>query len=126
MNWTQDGLVETRNPVKGSLGELKTAGSLGFKLNANVIPLPAVPRGFFAAGVSECGCKRCLCGIENQCATIAEWDFSGSLNRVLVEAFGVCASGVPFLAEPVQVRFVIGDPFLDGLPGRLDGIAERS
>ena len=52
MNWTQDGLAETRSPVTGSLGELKTAGSLGFTLNANVVPLPAVPRRFFAAGVS--------------------------------------------------------------------------
>lgn len=53
---------------------------------------------------------------EDQCATIAERDFYGSPIRALVEALGFCASGVPFLVEPVQVRFVIGYPFLDGLP----------
>jgi len=70
----------------------------------------------------------------------------------LVKALGLCAGGVPFLVEPVQVRFVIGNapaafrrrmmntrsgggscrlawpersagnPFLDGLPGWLDGL----
>jgi hypothetical protein len=30
--------------------------------------------------------------------------------------------GVSFLVESVQVRFVIGDPFLDGHPRRLDGL----
>ena len=53
MNWTQDGLVETRSPVKGSLEELKTAGSLGFTLDSHVVPFPAVPRRFSAAGVFE-------------------------------------------------------------------------
>ena len=55
MVWTQDedGLAETRNLVTGSLGELKTSGSLGLMFNANVVPLPAVPRRFSAAGVFE-------------------------------------------------------------------------
>jgi hypothetical protein len=34
----------------------------------------------------------------------------------LVEALGLIASGLPFLVEPVQIRVVIRDPFLDGLP----------
>ena len=34
---------------------------------------------------------------------------------------GIIPYRLPFLVEPVQVRFVIGDPFLDGLPGWLDG-----
>jgi hypothetical protein len=51
MNWTRDGLVETMNPANGSLGELKTAGSFGFKLDANIVPLPAVPRIFWSAVV---------------------------------------------------------------------------
>lgn len=55
--WTQDGLVETSNPVKGTLEELKTTGSLGFTFNGNVAPFPTVPRRFFAAGVFECRCK---------------------------------------------------------------------
>jgi hypothetical protein len=29
----------------------------------------------------------------------------------LVEALGLCAGGVPFLVEPVQVRVFVGDPF---------------
>ena len=57
---------------------------------------------------------------ENQGAAVSEWNFSGSPVRALVEALGLCGGGVPFLVEPVQVRIVIGDPFLDGLPGWLD------
>ncbi len=59
---------------------------------------------------------------ENQCAAIAERDFYGSPIRALVVALRLSAGGVSFLVEPVQVRFVIGDPFLDGHPRRLDGL----
>ena len=34
----------------------------------------------------------------------------------MVEALGFCVGGVPFLVEPVEIRIVVGDPFLDGLP----------
>ena len=54
---------------------------------------------------------------EDQGKAIAERDFLGLPIWALVEAFGLCASGIPFLVEPVQIRFVIGDPFLDRLPG---------
>ena len=61
-------------------------------------------------------------GYKSQGAAVSERDFFGPPIRALVEALGLCAGGVPFLVEPVQVRFVIGDPFLDGLPGWLDGL----
>ena len=35
---------------------------------------------------------------------------------------GIIPYRLPFLVEPVQVRFVVGDPFLDSLPGWLDGL----
>ena len=57
---------------------------------------------------------------EDQGAAIAERDFFWPPIRALVEVIGLCAGGVSFLVEPVQVRFVVGDPFLDGLPGWLD------
>ena len=114
-------------------------------------PLPAVPRRFFAAGVKY-GYQWSLCGIENQGAAIAERDFYGPPIRSLVVALGLCAGGIPFLVEPVQNGFVIGNapaafrrrmmktrsgggscrlawpersagnPFLDGLPGWLHGL----
>ena len=40
----------------------------------------------------------------------------------LVGALGLVTCGVPFLVEPVEARVVIRDPFLDGLPGWLDGL----
>jgi hypothetical protein len=57
---------------------------------------------------------------KDQGAAIAIRDFLGLPIWALVEAPGLCAGGIPFLVEPVQVRFVIGYPFLDGLPGWLD------
>ena len=46
----------------------------------------------------------------------------GPPTRDLVEAPWLCAGGFPFLVEPVQLRLVIEDSFLDGLPERLDGL----
>ena len=40
----------------------------------------------------------------------------------MVEAFRLCAGGVPFLIEPVEVRVFVRDPLLDGLPRWLDGL----
>ena len=42
--------------------------------------------------------------------------------RTLVVALGFGAGSVPFLVEPIEVRIVIRNPFLDGLPGWLDGL----
>ena len=40
----------------------------------------------------------------------------------MVVAIGLCACLVPFLVTPVQVRIVIRNPLLDGLPRWLDGL----
>jgi hypothetical protein len=56
----------------------------------------------------------------DQGMAVAERNFLGLPIRTLVEALGVCAGGIPFLVEPVQDRFVIGDPLPEGTPGRLD------
>jgi len=34
---------------------------------------------------------------------------------------GIIPYRLPFLIEPSKIRFVIGNPFLDGLPRRLHG-----
>jgi hypothetical protein len=59
--------------------------------------------------------------VEDESPAVAERDLFGLPDGTLVVALGLCAGGVPFLVEPVQVRVVIRDPFLDGLPGWLDG-----
>jgi hypothetical protein len=59
---------------------------------------------------------------ENQGATISERDFGWPPNEALVILLGIIYCRCPFLVEPVEVRFIIGDPFLDGLPGWLDGL----
>ena len=89
---------------------------------ARSFPVPLFQKGRFLAVVVleplwvESGI------FENQCAAISERDFYGSPIRALVVSLGLWAGGISFLIEPVQVRFVIRDPFLDGLPGRLDGL----
>ncbi|MDB4326140.1 hypothetical protein N9958_00270, partial [bacterium] len=58
--------------------------------------------------------------VEDESPAVAKRDLFGLPGGALVEAFRLCAGGVPFLVEPVEVRVVIRDPFLDGLPGWLD------
>ena len=60
--------------------------------------------------------------VEDESPAVAKRDLFGLPGGALVEAFRLCAGGVPFLVEPVEVRVVIRDPFLDGLPGWLDGL----
>jgi hypothetical protein len=60
--------------------------------------------------------------VEDESPAVVEWDLLGLPGGTLVEALGLCAGGVPFLVEPVEVRVVIRDPFLDGLPRWLDGL----
>jgi hypothetical protein len=38
----------------------------------------------------------------------------------LVESFRIGIGGIPGTVEPVEVRFVVGNPFLDRLPGWFD------
>ena len=69
------------------------------------------------------GALRAESGIfEDQGAAISEGDFFWPPIRTLVELVGLGVACRPFLVEPVQVRFVVGDPFLDGLPRWLDGL----
>ena len=60
--------------------------------------------------------------VEDESPAVAERDLFGLPDGTLVVALGLCAGGVPFLVEPVQVRVVIRGPFLDGLPGWFDGL----
>ena len=60
--------------------------------------------------------------VENQDAAVAEGDFLGVPDLALVEAILVGFGGIPGTVEPVEVGLVVGDPSLDGLPGRLDGL----
>jgi len=59
---------------------------------------------------------------EDQGKAIAERDFGWLPSGTLVILSGIIPYRLPFLVEPVQIRFVIGDPFLDGLPRWLDGL----
>ena len=92
------------------------------RLVGAVFPSRFVKNGYFLAAVVLEPLWAASGIFEDQGATIAERDFSGAPCRALVEALGVCAGGVRFLVEPVEVRFVVGDPFFDGLPGWLDGL----
>ncbi len=96
--------------------------SSGKSFDATIVPLPAVPRRFFAAGIFECVCKRRLCGIENQCLAVSKRDFLGLPSGALVILPGIIPFRCPFLVEPVKIRFVIGYPFFNGLPRWLDGL----
>ena len=79
---------------------------------------PALPSSFLAA-VFRWGMRcTCLSGVvEDQDAAVAERDLFGLPGGTLVEGLGLYAGGVSFLVKPVQVRIVVRDPFLDGLPG---------
>ncbi len=57
---------------------------------------------------------------ENQSPAIVQVDFLRFPHRTLVEPLRVRLSCFPGLVEPVQVRFVVGNPFLDRLPGWFD------
>ncbi len=59
---------------------------------------------------------------ENQDAAVVQMDFRGFPRLSLVEPVWVRLMGIPGTVEPVEVGFVVGDPFLDRLPGWLDGL----
>ncbi len=48
-------------------------------------------------------------------------DFSGFPRLSLVEAVWVRLMRIPGAVEPVEIRFAVGYPFFDRLPGRVDG-----
>ena len=57
---------------------------------------------------------------EYQDAVVVQLDFLGFPCLSLVEPAWVRLMGIPGTIEPIEVRFVVGDPFFDRLPGRLD------
>lgn len=59
-------------------------------------------------------------GFENQDAAVVQMDFRCFPCLALVESFGIGIGWIPGPVEPVEIRFVVGDPFFDRLPGRLD------
>ena len=78
-----------------------------------------LPRWFLAAVVSEP--LRAESGIfEDEGAAVAEREFLGLPGGALAERIGLRLGRGSRLVEPIQVRFVIGDPFFDRLPGWFD------
>ena len=59
---------------------------------------------------------------ENQDAVVVQMDFGCLPCLALVEAVRVGIRWVPGTVEPVEVGFVVGNPFLDRLPRWLDGL----
>ena len=56
--------------------------------------------------------------VENQGSAVVQSNLGWLPPGALVEAIGI--GWIPGTVEPVEVRFVIGDPFLDRQPRRLD------
>jgi len=59
---------------------------------------------------------------EDQGAAITEGDFLRLPRGPLVEVVWIRTRWIPRTVEPVEIRFVVRNPFLDGLPRRLDGL----
>jgi hypothetical protein len=59
-------------------------------------------------------------GFENQDAAVVQMDFRCFPCLALVEAVGIGIGWIPGTVEPVEIGFVVGDPFLDRLPGWFD------
>ena len=53
---------------------------------------------------------------ENQSASVVQLDFRCLPCRALIDAVGIGIAGIPGTVEPVEVRLVVRDPFLDRLP----------
>jgi hypothetical protein len=60
--------------------------------------------------------------VENQGWAVVQPDLCWLPAGALVEAFGIGIGWIPRTVEPVEVRFVIGDPLLDRQPPRLDEV----
>jgi hypothetical protein len=59
---------------------------------------------------------------KNQGVTVIERDFGCLPCRALVKPVGIAGDWISGTIEPVEVRFVIGDPLLDRQSRRLDGV----
>jgi hypothetical protein len=49
--------------------------------------------------------------------SVVQMDYGGLPSRALVKAVRIMIGGMPRLVEPSEVRFVVGDSFLDRLEG---------
>ena len=58
---------------------------------------------------------------EDQDAVVFQMDFGCVPCRSLVEPVWVLLRWIPGTVKPVEFRFVVGNPFFDRLPRRLDG-----
>ena len=58
---------------------------------------------------------------ENQDAAVFQMDFGCVPCRSLVEPVWILLRWIPGTVKPVEIRFVVRNPFFDRLPRRLDG-----
>ncbi len=72
--------------------------------------------GFWAPRWAESGI------FKNQGVTVTERDFGCLPCRALIKPVGPAGVWISGTIEPVEVRFVVGDPFPDRQPRRLDGL----
>ena len=83
-----------------------------------------VAKVFFGSGFlgHQVSCLSAV--VEDESPAVVERNLLGLPGGALVEGivFALCAGRVPFLIEPIEVRIVIRNPFLDGLPRWLDGL----
>ena len=72
--------------------------------------------GFMAGGRAESEL------VENQGSAVVQSELGWLPPGALVEAIGIAGVWISGTVEPVEVRFVIGNPLLDRQPRRLDGV----
>ena len=61
-------------------------------------------------------------GFEHEDAFVVQWNLGCLPSQTLVEVARGRICWISRPVEPVEVRFVVGDPFLEGLPRRFDGL----
>ncbi|MFT6243142.1 MAG: hypothetical protein ACJAQT_005256 [Akkermansiaceae bacterium] len=81
-------------------------------LGGSMVPCPPGQDVFWAAVFLGHQASCLLAVVEDESPAVSEGDFDGLPGGALVVALGLCADGVPFLVEPVEVRVVIRDPFV--------------
>jgi hypothetical protein len=91
--------------------------AIAFEIVTRVDSQSALPRSFLAAVFLDHQASYLLVFAEDESPAVAEGDFFEQPSVALVGALLLGVGGVSFLVEPVQVRFVVEEPFFDGLPG---------
>jgi hypothetical protein len=76
-----------------------------FDARGRSFPEPLCQKGCFLAAVVLEPLWAASGIFEDQGVAVSARDFLGLPIWALVEALGLCAGGIPFLIEPVQVRF---------------------